>query len=609
MNFPNSIKLYGGIKKANPFFLLSVLLLIINLPQIINWDIDQIVSNVFAILLLVFFQMLPGRNSRLIAIQIIIGVTLLSFLLQISNFQRRLLFIIFIIFAITYLIRINPEKKRLSSFHNPLGICLILLTTYKLILNFEVHVLQFMTFGYDNALHFSLFKSYQLTSWYPFVNQNEWASNFSLFQDYPSGQAALFSFLSGMFSGNENEPLSALCSYFLLLLCNFIGIVYLVKLLIVKFSTGIRSFVAWISALVIAVAFAGVLFVDGFPPYLSGLMLVLLWTVTLKINEQDGNQIYLLGVIAFSLSLISPILIFCILLPAIWLFFGEIHSNWSSLRYFAVILKIFYISALGLLTLFINSMTSSRFGWRQLLSGGGIQPFNNAEAVLIVLTFLASLYGQRKKFFTNGLILVAVSTLASFSVLATLTIAYTGTIGYYANKQFYVCLVMLAIVVMNHLFEMNRSNAAKILGSIFITSIFLVSLLYSKVFTAGFMGTMPNAIRSSFIEKTWQTSSVDAHHLIRMREKLSSVSKNKCLIFRVSPYESDLNSRWANAIGNSNSTSESCFGAYWNSHILSDQELISKLKSSSMDYVLIVALSQKENFSSYISKNVSLVLI
>ena len=56
MNFPNSIKLYGGIKKANPFFLLSVLLLIINLPQIINWDIDQIVSNVFVILLLVFFS-------------------------------------------------------------------------------------------------------------------------------------------------------------------------------------------------------------------------------------------------------------------------------------------------------------------------------------------------------------------------------------------------------------------------------------------------------------------------------------------------------------------------------------------------------------------------
>jgi hypothetical protein len=123
------------------------------------------------------------------------------------------------------------------------------------------------------------------------------------------------------------------------------------------------------------------------------------------------------------------------------------------------------------------------------------------------------------------------------------------------------------------------------------------------------MGTMPNAIRSISDENSWRTSAVDSSNLIRMREKLSSVSKNKCLIFRVSPFESDLNSRWANAIGNSNSTSEACFGSYWNSHLLSDQELILKLKSSSMDYVLIVAQSQKENFYSYLPKNVSLVLI
>jgi hypothetical protein len=205
--------------------------------------------------------------------------------------------------------------------------------------------------------------------------------------------------------------------------------------------------------------------------------------------------------------------------------------------------------------------------------------------------------------------LIALSTLASFSVLAILTIAYTGSIQYYAIKQLYVCLLILTIVVMKYLFEMNQSSLAKILGSTLIIGIFSVSLLYSKVYTTGFMGTMPNAIRSISNEKSWQTSSVDSHNLIRMKGKLNPILQNQCLIFRVSPFESDLNSRWANAIGNSNSTSEACFGAYWNSHMLSDQELISKLKSSSMDYVLIVALSQKENFSSYISKNVSLVLI
>jgi hypothetical protein len=193
--------------------------------------------------------------------------------------------------------------------------------------------------------------------------------------------------------------------------------------------------------------------------------------------------------------------------------------------------------------------------------------------------------------------------------MAILTFAYTRSIQYYAIKQFYVCLVILTIVVINHLFDMNRSNLPKILGSILISSIFLVSLLYSKVYTTGFMGTMPNAIRSSFDEKTWQASIVDAHNLIRMREKLSSVSKNKCLIFRVSPFESDLNSRWANAVGNSNSTSEACFGTYWNSHLLSDQDLIYKLKSNLLNNVLIIAEIQKENFYSYLPENVSLVLI
>jgi hypothetical protein len=609
MNFLNSTKKNEKIKKADIFFLFSLVLLLLNFPQIILLDINQVVSSLCVIALMWFFQLLSDRNSRLVAIQLTIGTLLISFLLQISNFQRWLIFLVLIIFAIAALIRINPKQKPVKSVLLTLGIYLILFTIYRVILYFQAYALQFMTFGYDNALHFSLYKSYQITSWYPFVNQLEWASNLSLFQNYPSGQAALFSFLSEIFAGNQNKPLLALCSYFLLLLCNFIGIIYLVRLLIVKFSSGIRSFMAWISAIVIATAFAGVLFVDGFPPYLLGLMLVLLWALTLKFDEREGSQIYVLGVTAFSLSLISPLLIFCILLPATFLFFREIHSHWSSHQYLAVSLRFFYISALGILAILINSMTSSKFGWRQLLAGGGIQPFNKVEAVLIVMSFVTTLYGQRKKLFTNSLSLIALSTLASFSVLAILTIAYTGSIQYYAIKQLYVCLLILTIVVMKYLFEMNQSSLAKILGSTLIIGIFSVSLLYSKVYTTGFMGTMPNAIRSISNEKSWQTSSVDSHNLIRMKGKLNPILQNQCLIFRVSPFESDLNSRWANAIGNSNSTSEACFGAYWNSHMLSDQELISKLKSSSMDYVLIVALSQKENFSSYISKNVSLVLI
>ena len=608
MNF-GSIKIMA--KKSNKNLLLGFsifILLIINLGTILRFDLQQVVANFSVIAFFVFSHLLPNRTSVMRAFLAAVGILLLSFVFQLNNLQRWSVLLVLMVLVNATKFRFTVQPIRIKVIFYSMGYYFYLVTAFRIILHFKLYVLQFMTYGYDNAIHFSIYKAYELTNWYPFVNSQKWASNFNLFRTYPSGQAAIFSFLSGIFSGKTNDPLNELCAYFLLLLLTLIGIAYLAKHLIISKSQGIQTYIAWLAALAITAAFGGVLFVDGFPPYLFGLLLVLIWTASLQINKIELKQTYLLGLTVISLLLVSPLLIPCIIIPGAYIFFREIRAHWITQNYMRIFWQFLYTILLGLTAIKINSVTSSKFGWRQVLAAGGIQPPSVPEAAIFLVLFISVLFMQRRTIFESSITLVAFSTLVSFSFLAILTITYTGTIQYYATKQFYLCLVTISIVISGFLIDVKRSTTLKYLGCVFFTGILLFSFLFSRVFTAGFMGTLPNAIQADFNVGNWRNNIVDANSLIDMKKKIAIYPNQDCLIFRVNSYDSDLNSRWANAIGNSTSTSEECFSAYWNSNRLTDQQLLDRLKSSTIDFALIVGRNQAKNFSMKLPTNVSLVL-
>jgi len=608
MNFKSvTLKIKGSYRDFIVGSIIFVLLLI-NVSSIVHFNIYQAIAGLGVLTLVICFHSLGNIISITKALLVSLGLLLFSFVVQITNLQRW--YILLLVVAIAGIIRFrqNAESLKFGLIYHSLAYYLVLLTGFHIILHFKTYILQFMTYGYDNALHFSIFKAYQQTSWFPFVSPDKWSSDFSLFRAYPSGQSAFFSFLSGIFTGDLNDPLAEVCVYFLLLILTFLGIVYLTKHLIKSKSRGKETLVAWMSSIIIAGAFAGVLLVNGFPPYLFGLLVVLMWTSTLEANRIDRGQTYLLGLTVISLLLVSPLLILCIIIPGALIFTREIHGYWGSCQYRLIWLQIFYTGTLGIIAIKINSMTNSKFGWRQVLAGGGIQPPHVFEAATILVFFIIVLFMQRKRFFGSGIAMVAFSTLVSFTLLAILTISYTGSIQYYATKQFYLCLVTMTIVVMSFLFEAKRSTLWKYLGCAIVIGIFLSSFLYSSVFTTGFMGTLPNAIKADLNVRNWQRNVVDANYLIGMKKEIDSYQHKDCLIFRVDAYDSDLNSRWANAIANSNSTSEACFSVYWNSNQLTDQQLLARMKSSQIDFVLIIGKSQANKFTRKLPANVSLLL-
>jgi hypothetical protein len=70
----------------------------------------------------------------------------------------------------------------------------------------KIHlIVQFLSFGYDNAFHLMVYRGFRETSWLPVKYVSSWWSDFGLFESTPIGSSALFSFLSSaIIGGNQN---------------------------------------------------------------------------------------------------------------------------------------------------------------------------------------------------------------------------------------------------------------------------------------------------------------------------------------------------------------------------------------------------------------------
>ena len=123
----------------------------------------------------------------------------------------------------------------------------------------------------------------------------------------------------------------------------------------------------------------------------------------------------------------------------------------------------------------------------------------------------------------------------------------------------------------------------------------ITSIHYSKVFTSGFMGTLPRALSADLQRGSWDQNVVNSNLQIRAISQIPHARRNDCIIFRVAQFDSDLNSRWANSLSSSQSTTNSCFNAYWNSNTISDEKLLAKLANIKLPFTLIV--SDKSNFT------------
>ena len=85
--------------------------------------------------------------------------------------------------------------------------------------------------------------------------------------------------------------------------------------------------------------------------------------------------------------------------------------------------------------------------------------------------------------------------------------------------------------------------------------------------------------------------------------------KDACRVYRVSGYESDLNSRWQNALSQTGGISDRCFEGFWNSSNLKNEELILKIGKLQGEFQIIVESDKLQGAAIALPGNVVLISV
>ena len=117
------------------------------------------------------------------------------------------------------------------------------------------------------------------------------------------------------------------------------------------------------------------------------------------------------------------------------------------------------------------------------------------------------------------------------------------------------------------------------------------------------MGIPIPAIKEVSQMKLWKNQFVDANVLIKVAND-PEIGAYDCVILVNRNKESDLNSRWINAMIGNGLVTETCFSGYWNTSSMKIDDLVLRLKSLQMDFLLVVV-----NGSSFPNKQVENVRI
>ena len=559
----------------------------------ITTSFDQFFAALLLYLFVTFYQVSSGSTAKQYFNPITLaGLTLLTFKFQIENSIRiYVLNAVVILFFLIY--RKELDFQRANYKFLTFTIFMMILGV-RILQSFGEPLLQFLGFGYDNAFHLSVFRGYRLTSWFPEGDQTNWWTDFGLFGTSPTGSPALFSTFSNVLIGDGHEAISEMSAFAVI----NIAILLTTIAVSIKFVTNRpnkvfdnRTFLVIPGVIGITMYSTGTMLVNGFPPYVTVTLLLLYWIQQQTYLKSTGVKLFNLSFTAFIILLVTPGPFAFLILPGIYLTIKLIselvrHKNPKDFAVGAVSSIV-----LGSISYFQFSSTSGSFGWRQILEPGGVHRPNLFIAISVTLVFVVISFKQRSELL---IWLTLASGFLSVALLSILTLAFTGSIQYYGVKQFYIWLPLACLYILRETFKFFSDK--KKIGNVTFASLLIYSLLYSISWTnsssTGWMGTPFNAIRNLANQSIWNQSIVYSPNFLKDYSR--GISNNpRCVILRVNPSESDLNSRWANALTNPMRMSSECFGGYWNSSSLTAYEVIDRLGSLDENFLLVFPLSEK----------------
>jgi hypothetical protein len=354
--------------------------------------------------------------------------------------------------------------------------------------------------------------------------------------------------------------------------------------------TGVASFV-------ISIGYFGIFLTNGFIPYAAGILILLIYHLVLSSNLDRTSRYLTVFLSTLLLLLISPALIAFLFFPGIISSIKYFKEAISSASYMRIGIILTASTALALVGYFFQFITSSNFGWRLILEPGGVIKPNLYVAFFLFLSIVFILALRRKSIIDNLVIQLVLSGAFSVAVLSAITIIFTGSIQYYAAKQLHVWLVLAALCVAAALTSL-KGVAIKV-SSLKVTFIFLLilPLMTSTSIRSGWMGNMIGVISSTVDKSNWEFQIVKVAN-IRSGLEVVNTGENvstECLILRSEGSESDLNSRWINALNIEPSITNNCFAAFWNSTTLSREEFELRLKDLEGNFLVLTDVNGKSS--------------
>ncbi len=598
-------------KKFLPRIALTLILIVLlAILSEMTYSVAHFVS-IIALTLLLTVMSAFTREARLNLYRnpiIILFAITFSFFLPISNIAR------WIVLGVLSVLLVLKQRQGLvgtmDSITKSLNYVLAGNLALSIFSKFPRYLLEFLSFGYDNALHFSLFRDYRSTASFPFGFSSNWATDFGLFRTYPSGQAAIWSFSAEPLIGNSIDPIRNLIVFVTLAFMCLLGITAILWKQLSRSDGNFlsRLLVPWTLSALISVGIVGILFTNGFVPYAAGAFILALLVAVYPMCVSSVEKVLTIAASVFLLSLTTPSLVLFLILPALFFGIQELRILIVTRKYWTlVILSAAVLVILGSI-LWVSHKTTSSFGWRQILAGGGAQPPNLYEILIILALFLLILYRLRREIMYDTLLLVSLSGLLSVGLFAAITIAYTGSIQYYAVKQCYVWLIFGTAVVCREFIRQNKMNSGGfVAASACLSLVLLLSLTFPKVYSGGFMGTLPNTIMHSLSTENWKSEVVNAN------VTLSAISAEKrsgeCLILRYTPYDSDLNSRWLNSLTRQVGITNDCFSGFWNATPLTLSQLQDRLNKLHGPFAVVIDQAQAKKFPLVASQKVRYLII
>ena len=349
---------------------------------------------------------------------------------------------------------------------------------------------------------------------------------------------------------------------------------------------------------------AGTFFTNGFPPYNLAILVILLALHNTEKDSGLNSKLLTTSAAIFCLILITPAPVAFLLLPALVLLTNVVKVELVKRNYTKLISTIVVICILAFLGMYSFSGSSATLGWRQILAPGGVNQPNTQLMILFLLAYPIFVSLNFSKMRKDFLFLTTISGTASMAILTSLNLAFTGQVQYYSVKQFYVWLALISLLIYRYLmteaveFQNFRSRFTYIS---FIT-IPIFSILLSLTMSNGFMQNLPNSFVAILNRQSATTYVVDGFKHVQL-SMLDPIPDNTCILYRVGIEESDLNSRWANALSNPIFMPENCFGVYWNSTAMTLEEITSRAKENNNPFLFVLSTNNPPKFLEVLEKN------